>query len=368
MKKTFSQIADLAEPSSIDGMFDKIKPEKLPKSTAAEITERAGGKKAAPVRRRIVVFAAAAVCLAVLFGAIFGSDIFGGGKIKALDLMEGIEPNDPGPINKIDPASAAKAVDFDVRLFKESYNGKENVLISPLSVLSALAMTQNGARGETLEQMERTLGMSKDELNEFFRSYGNTLKSGNDCKLELANSIWFKNGPGFTVNRDFLQTNADFYGADAYKAPFDKTTLKDINKWVSEKTDGMIKNILDEIPKNAVMYLANALCFEAEWEEKYDAYSVNEGTFTTSDGKERRVTMMSSFESVYFDDGKATGFMKYYKGRGYAFVAMLPGEGVSLDDYIASLDGQAVFEMLGSPEYRSVITKTPNGEERIKIK
>ncbi len=371
MKKRFSQIADLAEPSSIDGMFDKIKPEKLPKSTAAEITERAGGKKAAPVRRRIVVFAAAAVCLAVLFGAVFGSDIFGGGKIKALDLMEGIEPNDHGQIKKVDPASAAKAVDFAVRLFKECYNGKENVLISPLSVLSALAMTQNGAGGETLAQMEQTLGMGKDELNEFFRSYNDAVKNSGKTKFKLANSVWFKTDERFMVNRGFLQTNADYYGADAYEAPFDDTTLSDINNWVSKNTDGMIKNILDRIPndgdKEAVMYLINALCFDAEWAEKYDKNHIKEARFTSINGTKKDVDMMYSTESVYYDDGKAVGFMKRYEGGRYAFAAFLPNAGVNLSDYVESLDGQTLYETLNSPQYIAVDAAMPSFETEYKI-
>ena len=66
-------------------------------------------------------------------------------------------------------------------------------------------------------------------------------------KLSLANSIWFKDTDTFTVNKDFLQTNADYYGAGIFKAPFDNSTLKEINEWVEDNTDGMIKDILDEI-------------------------------------------------------------------------------------------------------------------------
>ena len=88
--------------------------------------------------------------------------------IKAVNLMAGIESK-----NTVSPAvpaaaSSNKAADFAVRLFKACAEEGENALVSPLSVLAALSMTANGAKGETLSQMEDVLGMSVDELNEFY--------------------------------------------------------------------------------------------------------------------------------------------------------------------------------------------------------
>ena len=103
-----------------------------------------------------------------------------------------------------------------------------------------------------------------------------------------------------------------------------KNYLDYSNKWVEEKTDGMIKNILDEIPTDAVMYLINALAFEAEWENKYDSTQIwKDATFTTSTGEEQKVDMMRSEEWLYLSDEEATGFIKRYKGGNYAFVALL---------------------------------------------
>lgn len=190
-------------------------------------------------------------------------------KVQAENLMEGITPNE---VNALDDLSSRNAdvTDFAIRLFKASEASGKNTLISPLSVLCALAMTANGAEGETLEQMEAVLGMTTEELNLYLYSYMKNLPQGDKYKLCLANSIWFTEDERFTVNQGFLQTNADYYGADIYKAPFDNQTCKDINNWVKEKTDEMIPEILDEISVDAVMYLVNALAFEAEWQEVYE--------------------------------------------------------------------------------------------------
>lgn len=239
-----------------------------------------------------------------------------------------------------------KVTDFALDLFSASEETGKNTLISPLSVLCALSMTLNGAVGETREQMESVLGMSADELNIFIRSYVKGLPQGEKYKLALANSIWFRDDETFSVNGDFLQTNADYYGADIYKAPFDESTLNNINDWVKNETDGMIEKVLEEIPPEAIMYLINALAFDAEWMNVYYESAVRDGKFTCEDGTVRDTQMMHGEDGFYLEDDMATGFVKLYSGSKYAFVALLPNEGVSVSEYVTSLNGEAFQSML----------------------
>ena len=287
-------------------------------------------------------------------------------KVQAKDLMEGITPNN---VDALDDLSSQNAdvTDFAIRLFKASNEKGKNTLISPLSVLCALAMTANGAEEETLAQMEEVLGMTTEELNLYLYSYMKNLPQGDKYKLSLANSIWFTEDERFTVNQDFLQTNADYYGADIYKAPFDKQTLKDINNWVKQNTNGMIPEILDQIPPEAIMYLVNALAFEAEWSEIYEKHQVKDGEFTKEDGTKQDVKFMYGSEGTYFEDEKATGFMKRYVGGKYAFVALLPDEGVTVSEYIASLDGESLNALLANPQYATVHTSIPKFETEYKV-
>lgn len=287
-------------------------------------------------------------------------------KVQAKDLMEGITPNN---VDALDDLSSQNAdvIDFAIRLFKASNENGKNTLISPLSVLCALAMTANGAEEETLAQMKEVLGMTTDELNLYLYSYMKNLPQGDKYKLSLANSIWFTEDERFTVNQDFLQSNADYYGADIYKAPFDKQTLRDINNWVKQNTDGMIPEILDQIPPEAIMYLVNALAFEAEWSEIYEKHQVKDGEFTKEDGTKQNAKFMYGSEGTYFEDEKAIGFMKRYKGGKYAFVAMLPNEGVTVSEYIASLDGETLNALLANPQYATVHTSIPKFETEYKV-
>ena len=287
-------------------------------------------------------------------------------QVSANDLMKDVPAKAVDVLPDMD-AGAAAAADFGVRLFKTSIEEGENTLISPLSVLYALAMTANGADGETLAQMEQVLGMDVDNLNSYMLAYLNLLPESKDYKMSLANSIWFKDDPNFAVEQSFLQTNADYYGAGAYKAAFDEGTRNDINNWVKEHTDGMIPEIIDEIPDEAIMYLVNALAFDAKWADEYEEHQIREGRFTMEDGTRQDVDMMHSEEYTYLEDDLATGFIKYYKDRRYAFVAMLPNEGVTVSQYVDSLTGEHLRDLVNNPQDVTVFASIPKFETEYDI-
>ena len=280
---------------------------------------------------------------------------------KPHNLTEDVTAHPPAEAS--DPAmAAARLTDFGLRLFREGQTEGKNTLYSPLSVLCALSMTANGAQGETRTQMEAALGMKVEDLNAFLYAYIQELSREGDDRMSLANSIWFTDDERFTVNRDFLQTNADYYGADLYRAPFNDATCKAINDWVKNKTDGMIPQILDRIPADAVMCLVNALAFEAEWVEPYEKTQVTEAPFTLEDGTKRTVELMRSRENAYLEDDNATGFIKYYAGGRYAFAALLPNEGVTVADYLDSLTGESLHRLLAHPRSVPVSAALPKFE------
>ena len=288
----------------------------------------------------------------------------GCGSAQAADLMSGVQANEVAEANL--SAHTAAVTDFGVRLFQNSLSA-EDTLVSPLSVLCALAMTANGAKGETLAQMEEVFGLSVEELNSYLHTYMEQLPNEKDYKLSMANSIWFTEDERFTVEQSFLQTNADYYGAAIYRSPFDQSTVKEINGWVKENTDGMIEEIIDVIPQNAVMYLINALAFEARWQEEYKKNQIRDGIFTEENGEQDEVELMYSEENLYLEDSLATGFIKYYKDSAYAFVALLPNEGVTVADYAASLTGAHLNELLANAQTVTVNAAIPKFESEYEI-
>lgn len=252
-------------------------------------------------------------------------------------------------------------MDFSMKLFQSSIDGEINSLISPLSVMLALSMTGNGAYGQTKSELESILtgGMDIQDWNLQVLNYLNHLPAGNN--LKIADSIWFRDYD-FQINPDFLQVNASYYQAGLYRTPFDTQTISDINDWADQKTDHMIPHLLEELDPQAVMILISALSFEAKWESPYYDYNIGDGTFYNYNGKPASVSMMNSVEDLYLEDNSATGFIKeYYNGK-YRFVALLPKEGIDINDYIASLDASAVYNLLADAKTADVYAALPQFE------
>ncbi len=276
-------------------------------------------------------------------------------KQLSANLMEGITAE--GVTGKeIDDAFLSAYADFGMTMFKSLYTEGENALVSPLSIMYAFAMLSNGAEGETREQIEAVLGgMDAETLNKYLYALSAYLEGD---EVNVSNSVWMKDGDGFFVNPDFLQTNANYYDADFYKAAFDDQTVEDVNNWAKEKTNGMIDKIVDKYSESIVMQLINAICFEAEW--VYEADDTLELTFNNADGSETKTDFMKfKYESKYIATENAKGVIKDYKGGKYSFVALMPDEGIDINDYIASLDGKAFTSAVKNAEDADVLLWMP---------
>lgn len=279
--------------------------------------------------------------------------------VKTANLMESITANDIAG-KAVDTAFVNGAANFSIDLFKNSFSQEKNSLISPTSVLLALAMTANGADGLTLSQMEAVLagGLDISTLNEYLYSYINALPSEEKSRLNIANSIWFKE-TGFSPNLEFLQTNADYYGAAAYKSAFDEKTVTDINDWVKDATEGLIDSILKEIPEEAIMYLINTVLFDAEWARIYETSDIRQREFYAYDGESQTTEFMFSVESKYLEGNNATGFIKPYYGNKYSFAALLPDEDTTIDQFVSSLSGETFVDILKNASSETVYTAMP---------
>lgn len=255
------------------------------------------------------------------------------------DLMEGYNAEEVDCGNAL--SQVGNLTEFACNLLKNAVDTEKSTLVSPVSVLYALAMTANGAKGETLAEIESVLGMDVDTLNKALYAYSKQIAKTDE--VQLANAIWFKDDNDFTVNTDFLQTNANYYNAGAYKGAFDKSTLDDINAYVKEHTNGQIKNILDEIPSEAVMYLVNALAFESKWQDKFGSSS--DGTFVTKNGTVTLKFMQG--DAAYIGDNTCIGAVKNYKDCKYSFVALMPTI-VSLDSFVQTLTAERLQNLIAN--------------------
>lgn len=261
------------------------------------------------------------------------------------DLTEGISKNESASKAPDDEFKAA-ASSFAAELFKDNYSKGKTTLVSPLSVLTALALVQNGAESETLAQLEQALGgLDRDTLNAYMRAYCDFLTESDE--LKIANSVWTDSSA--EAKRDFLQKAVDSYSAQLFSAPLsDPKTVESVNSWVKKNTDGMIPKIIEKADRYAVMMLVNAIAFDAKWETPYKRSDIEKLEFTSYSGSKKKTDFMCSTENVYLKDGGAVGFMKPYKNGRFAFAALLPDENTGIDDYVASLSGDKLMKIFSS--------------------
>ncbi len=268
------------------------------------------------------------------------------------------------PTKKARKTFKAAAADFSLKLFQQcvaAKNDSSNVTVSPLSVMNALAVTANGAAGETSAQMRDVLagGMSMKQLNKTLSWYNSKLSNTKKARLKSANSIWYHNDGSLKVSESFLSKNKKFYDAEVVPADFSNhQTVDDINGWVADKTNNMIKRVISDLKPDDRLAIINALYFDAKWSVPFEKNAVYDAEFTTASGSKKTVEMMHGDEGRYIEGEGVCGFVKPY-AKGYSYVALLPDEGTSLKDFVASLDGATFSNLVSSATPQNVRIALP---------
>ena len=259
----------------------------------------------------------------------------------------------------MDMKAYAALAEFGTTLFKQCLSKEENVLISPLSLASAMALLLNGAEGETKEELLKCLGgdLSEEDFHAFFSEYANNLPSDEGSLLHLANSIWIRKG--IRIRRRFRKACTSLYQAKVTALTFDEEAVKTINDWVRENTKDMIDSVIDSASPEAPLYLINALAFEGSWEKAYEEDQKEEAVFKNIDGEEEKGTFLLSEENLFIDTEKCTGFVKPYAGGNYAFMALLPPENADFEAFAASLSGLELMVMLAAAKETKVDAALP---------
>ncbi|MBN2172574.1 MAG: serpin family protein [Bacteroidales bacterium] len=259
------------------------------------------------------------------------------------------EVTDPGNIDyqqKIFLTEKGKALvqadnTFGIKLFKnlnEISEGNGNIIISPLSISIALGMTYNGANGETEAAMQNTLelqGLSVEEINQGYKNLIDALTTVDpQVTLNIPNSIWYRNT--FSVEQEFIDLNQNYFYAEVNPLDFNDPEAVDIiNNWVAVNTNNKIEKILDEIPIEAVMYLINAVYFNATWKYEFDEQYTLPETFYLADGTTKQVDMMKQEATLnYISNNLFEAVDLYYGSSNFSMVVMLPRNGYSPGDII----------------------------------
>jgi len=233
---------------------------------------------------------------------------------------------------------------FGLKLFREVNKAEadKNLFISPLSVSMALGMTLNGANGETQEAMERTLelaGMSTEEINQSYQSLIAMLTQLDPKVIfEIANSIWYREG--WTFEQSFIDVNQTYFDAIVRALNFDDPQSVDIiNGWVSDKTHGKIKTIINNLPSELVMLLVNAIYFKGTWQYEFDKEMTRDDQFHLSDGSFKSCKMM--IQTCEFDYQETEEFqaidLPYGDGQ-FSMTVFLPKPEIAVDELVTKFN------------------------------
>ncbi len=240
---------------------------------------------------------------------------------------------------------------------------KPNVFISPLSMSIALGMAWNGANNETKTEMEEVLnlsGMTVDEINEYYQIMQTTLpKVDNKTKLNIANSIWYRTG--FPVKADYLDVNKEYFNAEVRELDFAQAwALDTINNWCARKTNNLIKEPLDEISPDAVMYLINAIYFKGIWAKKFDNKETVERTFTNENNEAVSVNMMQLSDTFAYTSDDLAQYLDLPYGNGsFSMTVILPLAGKTTTDVLNSLTIEKWNNTLSNMFIQKVDVKLP---------
>jgi len=234
-------------------------------------------------------------------------------------------------------------------------DSEKNNVFSPLSIMVMLAILADATNDQTKAEISEALGEKDDpevfvnwisKIQKEFMKEG-FLKSSNAVCIN--NKIKDDTAPGYEEHLRDIFDGKLFTSADM---------VNDVNRWVNEKTQGMISRISDDSMKYMLACFLNAVAFNAKWKKKYEYNDIDEGIFTNSDGTSSEVTMMKSKEDHYIENEFFTGFTKPYKDAGYSFMALLPkkDDPACLKEAIGSIDLTKLFK---SRKPSEVITKIP---------
>ncbi|MDR2042090.1 MAG: serpin family protein [Tannerella sp.] len=222
----------------------------------------------------------------------------------------------------------------------------ENLLLSPLSLSLALGMLNNGAGGQTQEEIQTALGygdVTRDEVNGYFRKITDALQELDTyVRFESANSIWI--AEELPVLEAFKEVNRTYFDADVLD--FDlydpASTVKRINGWCSEKTQGLIPKLLDDLDQEVVMYLLNALYFKGSWTLPFDKSLTEETPFSNLNGSTANRPTMKQIAPLKYAKTETFEIVELpYGNAAFDMTLLLPATGVSVASILETLDAAA---------------------------
>jgi len=241
---------------------------------------------------------------------------------------------------------------------------EDNLFLSPFSVSAALAMTYEGAKGQTRKEMSKVMYYSdnNDNLNTDFQNIIERTQSSKNSKkytFNIANSLWAQKDLNFL--HSYFETIKKYYNAPIEMVDYknsverEKTRLK-INNWVEDKTNKKIKDLLDKsaLDSDTKLVLVNAVYFLAEWQKSFNKKLTKSDVFYTQKGKTEKDFMKLSSRMKYFYSDSTQILEIPYKNHKASMVVFLPNEVNQFKSLKKKLNNDYLSNILKKAEYKNV--------------
>lgn len=239
---------------------------------------------------------------------------------------------------------------MDVLNYMMQEDSDSNHMFSPLSLSFALAMLQNGAEGETKEQINDLLGQA--DVNEAYQDIMMYLMQNNDedNQMILANSFWLRND--MTPEQNFIDVLEAAYDADVFISDFNNSaTVDEMNQWVEDKTNELLKDTIDQLEADTLAILMNTIYFKAAWSEQFDENATWDQDFYINADETTSVDMMHQSEYFrYYEDETCQSVVLPYN-NGTEMVVILPKD--DIHDYVLNLDDDTLRDLVTGEGFES---------------
>ena len=221
--------------------------------------------------------------------------------------------------------------DFSFRLLR-AVNEQKSIVLSPLSITCLLSMTNNGAAGQTQSEVSQLLGCQPEAANAFYKKLIPYLTgNGEGSCFSMANALFVN--PKWKLKEDFRSQAVGNYQAWISN----DLNVKSVNDWCSTQTRGMIPQMVDEIDPNTLLTALNAVYFESQWSDTFDANGTRLKDFTLADGTSVKLPLMHQKHLFCYGEGKDFAMLTMPYTDGCSMVVLLPDEDSSLDRLLSSI-------------------------------